>query len=40
MNSDNKNNDSIIPPPLLLNDNICEWDSLLEDDTKSNVSSL
>lgn len=35
----NKNDESIIPPALLLNDQIVEWDSML-DDTKPIVSHL
>jgi len=32
-----KNDAEVIPPALLLNDNNCEWDSALEDDTKSQI---
>ena len=32
----NKNDESIYPPALLLNDQVVEWDSML-DDTKPNV---
>lgn len=29
--------DSVCPPAIMLNDNNAEWDSILEDDTQSNV---
>lgn len=32
---DSKINDSVIPPPIMLNDNFGEWDSML--DTKLNI---
>ncbi len=35
--SESKNEQEIFPPALLMNDNHCEWDSALDDDTKSNV---
>ena len=32
---DSKINDSVLPPPIMLNDNFGEWDSML--DTKLNI---